>query len=269
MFICGMSLFAQEDNSDKRRLSFGFRLGGGIGLSVPSKEYKEAFLNDDTVLWILDDDGNYIGEMTAREYGIILRWNYGDESFNFAPFVSLQLTNFFAVQTEMLFTKYGYISFDNFGILHVFGDFLNSDDEYIEPDTCRNELKQSRHALIFPILAKLTFRPGNLSIQAFAGPHFTINIGKFSEKIDGRIKKYNDDKDYYQEKPWYPPIGLTTGANFGVKTKMGILFLDARYFTDLGYFRHVDDSFKWVRRAGLSLTAGYEFALNSKNSSEH
>jgi len=262
IFCFCVFLFAQEENTNKRRVCLGLRLGGAIGLSAPGKEYEEAFLTDDEFS-IYDDDGNFIGKTTMSEYGYILRWKSGGGSFNFAPFVSLQLTNIFAVQTEMLFTKYDYLGFDNLGDRPlIFGDISNDKGEYIEPDTCKTHFRQSGHALIFPILAKLTFRPGKFSIQAFIGPHFTVNVGNRSEKMDGKVKKMNLNNIFYNTETKYPPVGLTTSANFGIKTKSGVLFLDARYFTDLGDIKS-DYNFRWVRRAGLSLTVGYEFCIGS------
>jgi hypothetical protein len=165
----------------------------------------------------------------------------------------------------MLFTKYGYIGFDIVEGKLLNGGYVDSNGDFILTPL-EDGLRQTRHALIFPVLAKLTFQPGKFSIQTFVGPHFTVNVGNLEERKDEKVT-YRIGKDIYGPKTRQPPIGLTAGANFGVKSGSGTIFLDARYFTDLGYYGLAD----WfsIRRARLSLTAGYEFALNSKNSSKY
>jgi hypothetical protein len=256
IIVCCACIFlsAQEENSNKRRVSFGIRFGGGIGLSTPSEEYKKLILDDD-----IDDPR---GELPSDWYPCRLEWRDGSGSFDFAPFVSLQLGNFFAIQTEMLFTKYCYIGVDVVKGKLSNGDYIDENGDIVLTPL-ENGFRITGHALIFPILAKLTFCPSKFSIQTFVGPHFTLNVGKFELNEDGKVKPYVDDVGRYVEVR-QPPVGLTAGANFGVKTKSGVLFLDARYFTDLGYCEWANGRLSFGRRARLSLTAGYEFRLASK-----
>jgi len=250
-------LFAHE-----RRVSFGLRLGGSVGLSAPSEDYKELVLGEWDFTPVYDIDEELPPEWSPCR----LEWRDGSGSFDFAPFVSLQLNNLFAIQTEMLFTKYGYIGFDV-----VKGKFPNGYYIYDNGDTVltplENGIRITGHALIFPILAKLTFRPSKFSIQTFVGPHFTVNVGKLKDKEDGKIIPFVTDEGLYITVR-QPPVGLTAGANFGVKAGSGTMFFDARYFTDLGYWEWADrpDDSHWFlgRRARLSLTVGYEFGLSSK-----
>jgi hypothetical protein len=235
IFCFCVFLFAQEENSNKRRVSFGFRQGGGIGLSVLKENYKNSF---EQVEESIDENDNY--------YSRVIKYRDGSGSFDNAYFLSLQLTKHFAVQTEALFTKYCDIGFD--------ANIKYKTSE--TPDTNYQEYtqKQSQPALIFPVLAKLTINPKNISIQAFIGPHFTIDFGYDETKI--KTETYSSIFKKSKDFNLYNLLGLTAGGRFGVKAGNGITFLDVRYFTDI--------TEKSIRRARLSLTAGYEFCLGSK-----
>jgi hypothetical protein len=240
-----MIALSQEDGANEKRLSFGVRLGGGIGLSTVDKEYKEWFEEPREEHWYTDE-GIYRG----YSYGV-KKWKDFTGSFDIAPFLSLRLTNIFAVQTEVLFTRYcndGYEAFGN----SYYVDINQFEENYYEYEYSD---KRSRPALIFPVLAKLTLNPKSISIQTFLGPHFTVNYGYAIVKQNFDIHKYfrNDDISY-------PLIGLTAGGRLGMKTEKGIKFLDLRYFTDLFTEKFENrDRYVRARRARLSLTAGYEF----------
>jgi len=181
----------------------------------------------------------------------------------------LQVVDAFAIQTEMLVTKWG-------------GEF--NDIDY--------DLKWgfSRSALIIPLLAKFTFHPSIFTIQVFLGPHLTANVGKYNvnytyDDISGE-EKYDDKEmlnslnywfyDYgFADKINYPPIGVTGGIGFGVKAGPGNVFVDARFITDGGIItdnvilrytsgREVTKVENLFYRAKLSFTVGYEFGLGNR-----
>jgi len=256
-------LFASETN--KKRLYFGARLGVGIGMSVPGEDYKS---------WLQElDNENMPG---------IRWWRSGDKSFDIAPFVSLQITDIFAVQTEALFTRHDYLSL--WGYRETYFDTNDSTYKLSEE---WERFRQSRPALMFPILAKLTFHPEKYKIQLFAGPHFTLNYGKlrvtsihmkiddntFSYNGEGNleksyyeqkeIKKYSDGFEFFEKDFRYPPVGLTAGGSFGIKPRIGTIFFDTRYITDFGEASSAN-GFSWVRRARVSFSVGYEFAAISR-----
>jgi hypothetical protein len=240
VMVACTSLFAQ----DAKRAYLGVRLGAGVGLTRPLGEFEV----------LLDVPGS--------------EWSKGGASFDFAPFVSLQIVDGFALQTEMLVTEWGgeYNLSDDFGVLD--GGL---------------KIGFSRNALIIPLLAKFTFRPNNFVIQAFLGPHLTANIGKWNTTyamFGVEEKEELDDKEMAAfldgDRINYPPIGITGGIGFGVKAGPGNIFVDARFITDAGVISK-DAQYIWSHtgervtreeylfyRAKLSFTVGYEFGLGSR-----
>jgi len=252
--VCSL-LFAQE--TDKKRLHFGLRLGGGIGLSAPSDWYRETFLfTDDWQAWVFLDEYDYYTWFRATyPASFAPKWHRGGGSFDFAPFISLQIVDNFAIQTEALFTRHSYINLDDV----VITSFDFEKNEFVKIKEFN--IRQSRPAIIFPLLAKLTFYPSKYSIQAFAGPHFTVNYGKFKSIEDGKVEKHSDGYIFF-EKGLFPLIGITAGGSFGVKAGVGTLFFDARYFSDFWTNNWYEEPY--VRRARLSLSVGYEFSAISR-----
>ena len=234
--VCATSLFAQ----DAKRVYLGVRLGAGSGLTRPLGILEE----------ILDVPG--------------AEWKKGGASFDFAPFVSLQVVDAFAIQTEMLVTKWGgeYSFHDDYGF---FGGDI--------------KIGFTRRALIIPLLAKFTFHPSIFTIQTFLGPHLTANVGKWDATynvfgISG--KEEYDDEEMLEEffggdKIYYPPVGVTGGIGFGVKAGPGNVFVDARFITDGGvitqdvYYPSLGKKNEnLLYRAKLSFTVGYEFGLGNR-----
>ncbi|MDR0304364.1 MAG: outer membrane beta-barrel protein [Chitinispirillales bacterium] len=232
MAACTLS-FAQ----DAKRVYLGVRLGVGVGLSRP-----------------LGDLESFIDYYDAK-------WNKGGASFDVAPFVSLQIVDAFALQTEMLVTKWG-------------GGYSDEEETF--------DFKRS--ALIIPLLAKFTFHPSNFVIQAFLGPHITANIGKWNVTYTlygiEEKEKWSDKElleEFGGEKINYPPIGITGGIGFGVKAGPGNVFVDARFITDAGVISQDVPNFyvatgekaetkkeNFLYRAKLSFTVGYEFGLGNR-----
>ncbi|MCL1946719.1 MAG: PorT family protein [Chitinivibrionia bacterium] len=252
---------------DSKRVYLGVRAGAGLGLSTLLGEWEKE----------ITEDG---GKITR-----------GGASFDVAPFVSLQLADVFALQTELLFTK--------FGVGYEFNESDSYYDDYYDETisySYEEVAKYSRSAMVIPVLAKLTFRPENLSISAFVGPHFAINIGDWkvvengswsdsdgeNEKWDTTYTqteaKFKEDMGFTELK--YPPVGLTAGVSFGFAAGPGNLFFDIRFLTDLGavkgeYLSRYDDDDNelpvpvkkeedFFRRAKLSFTVGYEFGAGSR-----
>ncbi|MCL1945804.1 MAG: PorT family protein [Chitinivibrionia bacterium] len=247
---------------DSKLVYLGVRAGAGVGLSAMSEEEEKD----------ITEDG---GKITR-----------GGASFDVAPFVSIQLADVFALQTELLFTKFGAgYKWEESGFDEEYGSW-SEEEEY----------KISRNALVIPILAKMTFRPENLSISAFVGPHFAINIGKYkisenetwtedgqteSEKWDTTLTDDELKKMFGYTELKYPPVGLTAGVSFGFAAGPGNLFFDFRFLTDLGmakstrmsnYDDKTDEYLEipvkkeedFMRRSKLSFTVGYEFGAGSR-----
>jgi hypothetical protein len=225
---------------DAKRVYLGVRAGAGVGLSSLGEKQEKTFTD--------------LGGTITR----------GGASFDVAPFVSLQLADVFALQTELLFTKFG----------------IGQNISIMGYDM---ETNITRSAMAIPVLAKMTFRPENLSISAFVGPHFTVNMGKWN--IDANVagieakQEYTDDEfkkylaDTYEADSTdlkFAPVGLTAGLSFGFAAGPGNLFFDVRFLTDLGMAKltaYLDDEKEeedFLRRAKLSFTVGYEFGAGSR-----
>lgn len=234
-------LSAQES----KRLYTGLRLGGSVGMTYP---LGDAFYE-------------YFGETKHSLYSF--KWREGG-SFDVAPFVSLQITDGFALHTEVMLTKFGYWGQE----IEYQDEFEAYTDYQIE---YTHNLKVSRRALMIPIFLKHTHRKNRFSFQYYIGPHFTINFGKWEYYEYYKYKHYDeiDEEKEIKEKTsenrlnidHYPPVGLTIGTNFGfITTKAGTFFLDARVSGDLGVVKE-NGGYISVYRGKLSFSLGYEIGL--------
>jgi hypothetical protein len=113
-------------------------------------------------------------------------------------------------------------------------------------------------SLMFPVLLKFHLRRDPFLISPFAGAYWIIPLGQIeqgSTEMDDTISY-----DYSYE----PSMGIMGGLAFGFLVGPGDVFVDLRFSLDLGdtvIQMTPDMSYK---RAGFSLTAGYEFALFNK-----
>ena len=255
-FVCVS--FAQD-----KRVYFGLRLGGSVGISA-DKQPKDPYDYED------EEDNIWV-------------WKSGGGSFDIAPFISLQLADVFALQTELLFTKYGYggekakrdyidgYDYDNDGVYDYVNITTKGDYEVLE-----------RPAIVIPVLAQFTF--AERKVKIFAGPHFSINTGRYryiyKSKEDGKEiyilgKKDQDEADKNSK---IPPVGLTAGISFGFNAGPGNLFFDIRYLTDFGNAKetrtesyydgympiYIKIERDYVHRAKLAFSMGYEFGAGSR-----
>jgi len=259
ILFLGATLFAQPrlQNFDAD-FRYGVRLGGGIDFSYIHKE--KSVFNDTT----------------------ISRRIRGGESLDIAVFSSIQ-KSVFALQTEVLFTKYHYPDYRL--------DYPNQKWEYRNwyyygrygLENLEMKYDISRYALIVPFLAKLSFRSNNFFIEGFFGPHFMFDISKFIVKHNGEVNRYTRDELKYGNFPFYRGgsrwvnissgqgfSGWTLGMAFGVKANSGTLFFDIRFLEETRlfsrYFSWLEESSSSLRtsifsvhREKISATIGYEF----------
>jgi TolB-like protein len=106
--------------------------------------------------------------------------------------------------------------------------------------------------LTIPILAKLTFRPGNFYLAGFAGPYFSFPLGAMAIERNGTTESYS----------YTAPMGINGGVDVGVKLGQGVLFLDLRYSADLSYF-WANDSAQFTRSM-FSVSLGYNYGFINK-----
>lgn len=219
LILSAICLTAQES----KIIYAGARIGGSIGMVLPAGDDYRDFYDNDTASW----------------------WD--GASFDGAVFFSYQITEKFALHTEIMPTKFGY-----------FGQ------KYKNPDDIEKYLV-TRRAIMIPLLAKYTRRQSNQSLQLFAGPHFTVNFGEWQEHtyFTGERKPQTSWFDFDDETLKYPFVGITVGANFGyITTKAGTIFADVRFSEDLGYIKQEYEVWKPILLRGkLSFSIGYEFGF--------
>jgi TolB-like protein len=145
--------------------------------------------------------------------------------FEAAALLETQITRLFALQTELSFSN----------------DTVTA-----------NAITVTASTLTIPLLAKLTWRPGNFYLAVFAGPAFTLPLGQLEVKSGGGAKH-----------DFSPTIALSGGINAGARLGPGVLFLDARYTGDCTFVRANDEA--QYRRNGFSLSLGYHFGLINKD----
>jgi TolB-like protein len=145
--------------------------------------------------------------------------------------MSLQLSNFFALQAE--------------------ADFIAGDTLEITMGDSVLTLRYSAMAL--PILGKLTFRPGSFLLAGFGGIYFTVPFTVMTFDVNGMEYSYN----------FTIPMGYIVGGNIGIKLGPGTLFLDVRYAGD---FNQIEAQGDWgsrplYERSLFSYSLGYEFGF--------
>jgi hypothetical protein len=141
----------------------------------------------------------------------------GDTQFDFAVQASLQFSKFVGIQAEMIFT--------GDPITASMPDYYDSDYSYgygewkSTPDTTITS-----SSLMIPLLLKITVGFGDIfASQFFAGPYFSIPLGKLEQSESG----YKNSFDFV------PSPGIMFGSSFGMKLGPGLFFIDARFAIDI------------------------------------
>jgi hypothetical protein len=164
-------------------------------------------------------------------------------SFDGAVQAALNISDMFAVQTELLFTKDTAT-----GIIH--------DSGYVVKESFES------NALLIPLLAKASFRPENYVLSGLAGIYFTVPLGDMKEKYTEEYggSTYSESYNWDFEKV---PLGFMIGASGGIKLGSGNLFADLRYAMD---FSETEASTENVtlalyKRSMFMFSLGYEIGL--------
>lgn len=150
-------------------------------------------------------------------------------------FITLSITEMFALQPEILYTQKGIIW------------------EWEENDTTIKWI-QNLDYLEIPLLAKLLFPTrGMIKPNLFVGPFIGFNIGaKLKAEIDGSTSPEVDMKDAIKN----IELGLVLGGGADLDlAKSGITF-DVRYTLGLSTF---DEYERDIKNAVISLMVGYSF----------
>ena len=203
----------KEKVKDYDKLLFiGARLG--VSASPSESKFNVNYRYDNYLIWNwrgYNNDFWLSGNNDSYYYYI-----YNRSPFEFAPFVSVQLAKYFAVQTEAVFTSYSYLFYEDKNVY--------SHDKY----------ELSRSMIMIPVLPSVTIGKSRI-VKIFAGPHFNIvpEIWMWKWKrndeeikdVTYKMSGYDFKKNYGQF--YNVPVGLTWGFSAGYR-----VFFDFRWSVD-------------------------------------
>jgi hypothetical protein len=186
--------------------------------------------------------------------GVSLRWYIdpdelvpGAQALNFEGgfFASVFLNTLFSLQGEVNFT------FDNLVYRGI--DNIGEGDDYV-PELV-NE-KYTSYSLMFPLILKANFRPGNFRLAPFAGIYAFMPLGE----AEFRKNPGSEEEGTFS---WSPsvPLGYTAGIEISVKVGPGVLLGDIRYAGDFTEISIKDAENTAYRRGGVSFTIGYGYSF--------
>jgi hypothetical protein len=169
--------------------------------------------------------------------------------------VGVQITRFFGIQVEMMYTRetiemyannadIRYINiYGTEGLTNIFGFFSGGSGSW--PQYVHSpKAVFTTDILDIPILAKFTVRPSIFELSLLAGAYLTIPLSPISFEFSGTaLSAYiwqdqiffapSSDFTVQQKLDWaFPSGGLMAGTNFGIKLGLGVLFADVRFMMD-------------------------------------
>jgi hypothetical protein len=164
-----------------------------------------------------------------------------DSHFSFKGAVqgTVNITEMFAAQTELLFIKDAATAIDRYG-----------------------KLSGESTSMLIPFLFKASFRPGNFVVSGLAGIYFTVPLGDMKAK-----REYNDGYSYSEDIEFEKaPLGFMVGASGGMKLGPGNLFADLRYAMDFGETEvsYEGEKLSIYKRSMFMFSVGYEIGLIGK-----
>jgi hypothetical protein len=188
--------------------------------------------------------------------GISQRWYREPDKFapgahalNFEGglFVSVFLNPLLSLQGELNFT------FDNLVYRGI--DDTGGTGQYVP--VLVNE-KYTAYSLMFPVIMKVNFRPGNFRLAPFGGIYAFFPLGEASYR-----KKPAGEGDSFS---WSAaaPLGFILGLEGAMKLGPGLLLADLRCGGDFGVI-NIHDADTAYSRGIISVTLGYAFGfINTK-----
>jgi hypothetical protein len=171
-----------------------------------------------------------------RKYGWKNNWLFFGLRGGIAPERTYTLAEDFAAggafQTNpaMTFEAGAYLSFQPVSFLALQAEAAITQDivEYFGPNAASAEPLGSFTSLSLkiPVLLKLTFRPGVVLFSFFGGGYYTVPLQQMEYAPGSGGEKASYDYSI--------PLGLIAGAAFGLKIGSGLLFVEARWSSDIG-----------------------------------
>jgi hypothetical protein len=189
--------------------------------------------------------------------GVSQRWYKSPEEFapgahalNFEGglFVSVFLNSLLSLQAELDFT------FDNLVYRGI--DDTGGTGEYIP--VLANE-KYTAYSLMFPVIMKVNFKPGNFRLAPFAGIYAFLPAG------DASYRKNPVGEEGAFSWSSAAPLGYVLGFEGAVKLGPGLLLADIRCGGDFGTITIQDEDTTAYSRGMVSFTLGYAFGFIGLN----
>ena len=140
--------------------------------------------------------------------------------WNGAFSINGQITDWLGIQVEFMYTH------DTIKLNSLGGSVVETDGMWLDSGGGDGEF--TFNSFMIPILAKVSFMPGNFYFAGFGGVYFGIPFGEM--KFNGTLQAGEWQGIF---KPVNTNIGLMFGGNIGYHIGPGILFIDVRYTMDL------------------------------------
>jgi hypothetical protein len=157
---------------------------------------------------------------------------------------SLRLNSLFALQGEVLFTEDTLV-------------YRGLDPAGITTYVLANK-KYTSYSLMFPLLARVNFRPGLFRLSPMAGLYAAAPLGK---------TRYHKGKEGTVDYSWSfsVPLGFIVGFEAARSYGPGSLLAGLRYSRDFGNLKIKDRSGTRYGRDMVTLYMGYEFGFMDRN----
>jgi hypothetical protein len=280
LFLVSTSfVFSQEQRERKRGfyIDIGFGLGGisyfGGDTKIIADRFNETAdthitidLSLLTIGWALTKNVYLVGTRVggSMKFYAPSRDYFGNSglypnksgSFNGAIQAAFQPIDFFAIQTELLFSK-DHTSFSETGYIQ------DSSGKYY-----RAKITETfdMNILTIPILAKFTYRPRNFYIAGLAGIYFNVPLGYAELGLSMTLLDYNATDSISERFSFHTYPGFMVGSIFGIKLGSGVIFADIRYGIDFNDTKIEFDqrTVSVYKRSVLHISLGYEIGLIKK-----
>jgi hypothetical protein len=173
----------------------------------------------------------------------IERENANSFVYEGAAYLTWNFSRRFALQAEVVYSEdtvsYEGSGFMQYGSSYYYGEY---------------SAEFWSHSLMFPLLLKLTFRPGSAVISFFGGVYYTLPVSQMN---------YENSASSGQQFNYSVPLGRVVGANVGIQLGPGNLCADVRYAADMGNTSISGDpgNLELYSRSMVSFSLGYEIGF--------
>ena len=144
-----------------------------------------------------------------------------------------QITDWLGVQVEFMYTH------DTIKLQTADGSVVETEGGMLGSGGGNGEF--TFNSLMIPILAKVTFKPGNFYFAGLGGVYLGIPFGELG--FEGTLQAGKWQGTF---KPNNTNIGLMFGGNIGYHLGPGILFFDVRYAIDLSSTKFEPTGGSWA-----------------------